>query len=71
MLDTNKLKGRIKELKLTQSDVAKALKLSTSTICQKLNGSRPMTLNEANKIAELLGIGQEDFGKYFFSQKIA
>lgn len=71
MLNTDRIKGRIKELKMTQADVAKALDLSTATICQKLNGYRPMTLDEANKIAELLDIGQEDFGKYFFSSKIA
>lgn len=66
MINSGKIKGRIVECGLTQKDVAKALHLATPTVCQKLNGSRPMTLEEAETLADILGIGNSEFGVYFF-----
>lgn len=65
-INTNRLKGRIKELGLTQADVAKALALSTSTVNLKLNGQRPMSLDEAETVAATLHISNDQFGNYFF-----
>lgn len=67
MLNTNKIKGRMKELGIVQADVAKRLELAEPTVSQKINGKRPMDLNEARALAEMLHIGNEDFGAYFFS----
>lgn len=67
MLNSDKLKGRIKELRLTQKDVASALSLAPATISQKLNGRRPFYLNEAKELADLLKIDNQAFGSYFFS----
>lgn len=62
-INTNRLKGRIKELGLTR--IAKALNLSTSTVNLKLNGLRPMSLDEAEMVEVVLHISNENFGRYF------
>lgn len=66
MVNSNKLKGRMKELSLTQADVAKHLGLASPTVSQKLNNVRPFNLEEAEKLSELLSLDAGDFGKYFF-----
>ena len=68
MINTNKLKGRMKELNITQADVAKALNIAQSTVNQKINNNRPFDLDEAEALAKMLGIESRDFGKYFFAQ---
>lgn len=67
MLNVNKIKGRMAELELVQADVAKALNIAQPTACQKLNGVRPMDLNEAEKLAKLLRLDETQFGEYFFA----
>ena len=67
MINTNKIKGRMRELEIVQADVAKTLGLSQVTVCQKINGQRPMDLDEAMKLAEMLKISDPDFGEYFFT----
>lgn len=67
MVNTNKLKGRMRELEITQSDVAKTLKLSPPTVSQKLNNVRDFNLEEAEKLSNMLGIEVGEFGVYFFS----
>lgn len=69
MINTNKVKGRMAELQLTQKDVASALGLSQPTVNQKINNIRPMDLNEAEKLSDLLKIPPEDFSIYFFCRK--
>ena len=67
MLNTGRLKGRMRELGIVQKDVADRLNISPPTVSQKLNGVRPMSLDEARKLAELLKIDSADFGSYFFA----
>lgn len=67
LINANKVKGRIVELGLTQKDVSVALGVAQPTINQKINNIRPMDLNEAEKLADLLKIKPEDFASYFFS----
>ena len=66
MLNTKKLKGRITECGLTQRDVAKALGIATATASQKINGIRPLYLEEAEKLMDLLQIDSKNFSSYFF-----
>lgn len=66
MLNTDKIKGRMRELGIVQSDVAKVLNLAEPTVCQKINGRRPMDLDEAKMLAEMLNIDKSEFGVYFF-----
>ena len=67
MVNTNKLKGRMKELEITQADVAKALGIAQPTANQKLNNIRPFDLIEAEKLSVMLGIDSGEFGAYFFA----
>ena len=57
MINTNKIKGRMEELELTQKDVAK-----------KINNVRPLTLVEAEKLCEILEISPSEFNIYFFTK---
>lgn len=67
VVNTRKIKGRMAEMQLTQKDMAEALEIAQPTINQKINNIRPMNLDEAEKISDLLGISAEDFGAYFFN----
>jgi transcriptional regulator with XRE-family HTH domain len=67
MVNTNKIKGRMKELEITQADVAKYLQIAQPTANQKINNVRPFDLEEAEKLANLLNIEAGDFGTYFFA----
>ena len=67
MVNTNKIKGRMKELEITQVDVAKMLNLSPPTVSQKLNNVRAFNLEEAEKLSNMLHIETGEFGIYFFA----
>ncbi len=67
MVNTNKLKGRMKELEITQADVAKDLGIAQSTANQKLNNIRSFNLEEAEKLSAMLHIEAGEFGTYFFA----
>ena len=67
LINVSKIKGRLAELDLTQKDVAKALGIAPPTVSQKLNRVRPMDLEEAEKLANLLEIKDEEFKDYFFA----
>lgn len=68
MPNTDKIKVRMAEMKVTQADLAKYLGVATPTVCQKINNLRPFTLDEAEKVAEKLEITDKDFGTYFFTK---
>lgn len=67
MIDTQKIKGKMAEIGITQSEMAKKIGIATPTMCQKINNIRPVTLEEAEKMAGILGIENKDFGLYFFA----
>lgn len=66
MPNTDKIKARMEELSITQTQLARELGVATPTICQKINNIRPFSLEEAEKVAEVLKIKDRDFGSYFF-----
>lgn len=70
MINTPKLKGRMVERGMTQADLAASLGLSQATVSQKLSGMRPIFLSEADKIAEILEIPDEEFRSYFFNREL-
>ena len=70
MINTNKIKGRMAELGITQKDLAKALKISPPTVSQKINNIRPMDLSEAEIMTEILKIQSEEFAEYFFAARL-
>lgn len=68
MLNTDRIKARLDELNMTQADLAAVISVAVPTMCQKINNIRPLSLDEAEKIARALKIEDKDFGSYFFSQ---
>lgn len=71
MINSNKIKGRMRELGIIQADVAKRLNLAEASVSLKLSCKRPMDLDEARELAEMLNISNEDFGTYFFGTEVA
>ena len=67
MVNTDKLKGRIREQRKTQGDCAVSLGIKTPTFNQKINNIRPFLLSEAQILKEVLDIQDEQFTEYFFS----
>ncbi len=67
MVNSNKIKGRMKELEITQAEVARKLNIAQPTANQKINNVRPFDLDEAEKLADLLEIEQSEFADYFFA----
>lgn len=71
MINSKKIKERAAELGLRQMDIAKALGIQQSTASQKINNVRPMSLKEAEIMADILQIGDAEFSAYFFSSVVA
>lgn len=67
MVNSRKIKGRLVELGLTQKDVAEKIGVAQPTANQKINNIRPMDLQEAEAIADLLKINPVEFVEYFFT----
>ena len=67
MLNTERIKSKLEELGMTQADLAAVISVAVPTMCQKINNIRPMSLDEAEKIAKALHIRDEEFGLYFFA----
>lgn len=71
MINTRKVKQRMKKLGLRQRDLAAVLHIAVPTVSQKINNIRPFTLNEAGMLAELLKLESYDLQEYFFQNDIA
>lgn len=71
VVNSDKLKGLMREKRITQADIAEKLGIKPCTVNQKLNNIRGMDLEEAEKICDILNIDVGDFGTYFFSRPVA
>ena len=60
----SKLKGRMAELGMSQKAVAEKLELSERSYNLKINGIRPFTIPEAEKLITILNL--ENPAEYFF-----
>ena len=74
MVESFKIKARIIELKLKQSQIVeefgkRGIKMAYTTLNQKINNTRTMSLEEAIILQDILQIPDQDFKKYFFSTK--
>lgn len=67
MVNSDMLKERAKLMGIRQKDISNALGLKQPTVNQKINNVRPMMLDEAEAIAKLLEITNDDFASYFFA----
>ncbi|NLU51585.1 MAG: XRE family transcriptional regulator [Clostridiaceae bacterium] len=68
-----RLKGKIVEKGLTHKDIAAkgVWNCALCTVSQKINGVRPIYLDEANKLAKLLSLTPQEYYEIFFGQEIA
>jgi len=71
MVNFRKIKGRMVEMGLKQENIAEAWDCKIPTVCQKLNGVRPISLKEADTLGRLLQLSDEEYYKYFFAPEIA
>lgn len=62
-----KLLGKIRECRITQEQLATAIKKNKSTLSAKLNGRTPFTTDEIDNICRVLDIGNDEIGSYFFA----
>ena len=67
MINTQAIKDRMKETRVTQAELAAAVGIATPTMNQKIHNIRPLTLDEAEKVASVLHIRNEEFAAYFFA----
>ena len=72
-MDIGKIKGKMKENGITYKDLAapSVWNCAIPTVSLKLNGKRPIYLNEANALADLLHLNEIEYYNYFFASKIA
>lgn len=71
MVNSRKIKGRMAELGITQKDIADQLDLAAPTVSQKINNIRPMDLKEAEGLARILRVHENEFAEYFFWDGVA
>lgn len=64
----NKLRGRIREMFITQAAFAKAMGMANTTLSAKLNGKTDWTRAEIEVACRLLYISAEKIPSYFFTQ---
>ena len=66
MVNTNKIKGRMAELGISQLEAAEFLGIKQPTFSQKCNNIRPLKVTEAQALIKLLHITHEEVTEYFF-----
>lgn len=63
-----KLRGKIRETKLTEAKLANLLNISKSSISSRINGKSQWKIDEIEKTCKILNIPVEMIGEYFFSR---
>lgn len=66
-MNTKAVKCRMIDKGLTNAEMADKIGVTPQHFSGVLNGKKPLTLNMANKIQEVLEIPNDDFGHYFLS----
>lgn len=69
MIDKKAVRKRMIDLDLKWQDVADSMGLAASTIRQKVYNVRPMTLEEAYSLQQILKIDDNQFLDVFFYKK--
>ena len=64
--ELTKLKGLLREKKITYEKLAKEIGMSLSAFSNKINGITIFDLVDVANIAEIVGIKKEDIYLYFF-----
>lgn len=61
-----KVKDLMRSMGIRQSKLAEMLGLTQGCFSLKLNGERPLMMDEAREIQKYLGISDNDFVSYFY-----
>lgn len=71
MVNTKKLKAKLRECGLTQDAAAKCLGMNPATFNRKINNSdgETLTVKEADMFSKMLFIPKEELADYFFYQE--
>jgi len=67
MVNTSKIRGRMRQLGISDYEAALTVHLSVPLMRKKLNNICPLTLQEAEMLADLLQISDHVFCDYFFA----
>ncbi len=68
MVNTNKLRGKIVEQGLTFGSLAQQVGVSPSTLGRKIRNVSDMTLEEVERIRDILNIPPNRMMEYFFAE---
>ncbi|MDO3393922.1 DUF739 family protein [Ligilactobacillus sp. 110_WCHN] len=68
--DYSLLENRMREMRYSQSQLAKDVPMSRTALNIKLNGHNGFTQKEIKRIAELLHITPTEIGSYFFKLNV-
>lgn len=68
--DYSKLKGRIKECFLTQSEFAKKLGISDASLSYKLNNKTVFDQNQIQDSIEIFDLTAQETMEYFFTLEV-
>lgn len=68
--DYSLLWGKIKQSGFTQSELAKKIGISKTSLSLKINNHQQFTQNEILRISNEIGIAKKDIPKYFFEGKV-
>lgn len=73
MIKKNLVQAHLKQVKMTQSELAKEMGINPATLSVKLNDEKGerMTVNEATKIAHILKIDRSQLTDIFFAEELA
>lgn len=72
MINTLKLKAKLKEKNMTQEELATKIGINASTLNQKINNTigETLTIEEATKMSEILDISREERIDIFFVDRL-
>lgn len=71
MTDLKKLKVAIFEKEKTYADCARVIGKTVTSFCNKMNGKAPITVDEANILANYLALSENMKIAIFFPKKLA
>lgn len=66
----NALRGRIREICGTQETFARCIRISPTSLSQKLNNATRFTQTEINRACQVLNIDDVDIKRYFFTSSV-
>ncbi len=65
-MEYNKLRGKIREMSLTEEQFANKMNLSRQTISAKLNGIKEWKTSEVARACEILSISLDEAHLFFY-----